>query len=45
LLTGEDLSPEGVQKYWAEITNRTGEIVPESGAAQSMLIGKKLAGG
>ncbi len=45
LLTGDDLSPEGVEKYWADITNRTGEIVPESGAAQSMVIGKKLAGG
>ncbi|MFW2852787.1 SDR family NAD(P)-dependent oxidoreductase [Sphingomonas sp. TX0543] len=45
LLTGDDLSVEGVQKYWSEITDRTDEIVPDSGAAQSMLIGKKLAGG
>ena len=45
LLTGDDLSPEGVAKYWAEITDRTGEIVPESGSAQSILIGKTLQGG
>jgi len=44
LLTGEDLSPEGVAKYWAEITDRTGEIVPDSGAGQSMLIARHLAG-
>ena len=44
LLTGDDLSPEGVASHWAEITDRTGEIVPDSGAGQSMLIGAKLQG-
>ena len=44
LLTGDDLSPEGVAAHWAEITDRTGEIVPQSGAEQSMLIFKKLQG-
>ena len=43
-LTGDDLSPEGIEAHWAEITDRTGEIVPDSGAAQSMVIGKKLQG-
>lgn len=45
LLTGDDLSPEGIEAHWAEITDRTGEIVPDSGAGQSMLIGRKLQGG
>jgi NAD(P)-dependent dehydrogenase (short-subunit alcohol dehydrogenase family) len=44
LLTGDELSPEGVAAHWAEITDRSGEIVPDSGAGQSMLIGKKLQG-
>ena len=43
-LTGDDLSPEGVAAHWAQITDRTGEIVPESGAGQSMLIAKHLQG-
>ena len=45
LLTGDDLSPEGVAAHWAQITDRTGEIVPQSGAEQGMLIGKLLMGG
>ena len=45
LLTGEALSPEGVAASWAEITDRAGEITPQSGAEQSMLIFKKLQGG
>jgi NAD(P)-dependent dehydrogenase (short-subunit alcohol dehydrogenase family) len=44
LLTGDDLSPEGVAANWAAIIDRTGEIVPQSGAEQSMLIGKALMG-
>ena len=44
-LSGDDLSPEGIAAHWAEITDRTGEIVPDSGAGQSMMIGKKLQGG
>jgi len=45
LLTGDELSPEGVAAHWAEITDRTGEIVPQSGNEQSMSIMKKLTGG
>jgi NAD(P)-dependent dehydrogenase (short-subunit alcohol dehydrogenase family) len=45
LLTGDDLSPEGVAANWAEITDRGGEITPQSGAEQSMAIFKKLQGG
>ena len=45
LLTGDALSPEGVAASWAEITDRAGEITPQSGAEQSMLIFKKLQGG
>ncbi|MGL4314764.1 MAG: SDR family NAD(P)-dependent oxidoreductase, partial [Sphingomonas sp.] len=45
LLTGDDLSPEGVAAHWAQITDRTGEIVPQSGAEQSMVILTHLQGG
>ena len=45
LLTGDDLSVEGVAANWEAITDRTGEIVPQMGAEQSMLIGKALQGG
>ncbi|WP_296611064.1 SDR family NAD(P)-dependent oxidoreductase [Sphingomonas sp.] len=45
LLTGDELSPEGVAAHWAEITDRTGEIVPQSGSEQSITIMKKLTGG
>ena len=45
LLTGDDLSPEGVAAHWAEITDRDGEIVPASGGEQAMLIGRMLQGG
>lgn len=45
LLTGDDLSPEGVAAHWAEITDRTGELTPQSGAEQSLSILKKLQGG
>ncbi len=44
-LDGDDLSPEGVAAHWDEITDRTGEIVPKSGAEQAMLIGQKLQAG
>jgi hypothetical protein len=44
-LTGDDCTPEGVAAHWAGITDRTGEIVPQSGAEQSMLIMKVLQGG
>ena len=45
LLEGEALSPEGVAAHWSTIIDRAGEIVPESGAAQAMLIGAKLTRG
>ncbi|MCU6454935.1 SDR family NAD(P)-dependent oxidoreductase [Sphingomonas sp. A2-49] len=45
LLTGDDLSPEGVAAHWAAIADRTDEIVPRTGAEQSMSIGKLLQGG
>ena len=44
LLTGDELSPEGVAAHWAEITDRTGELTPQSGAEQSMAILRKLQG-
>ena len=43
-LTGGDCTPEGVAAHWAEITDRRGEIVPQSGAEQAMLIMKVLQG-
>jgi len=45
LLTGDDLSPEGVAAHWAAITDRNGEIVPASGNEQSMTIMKTLTAG
>jgi len=42
-LAGGDLSPEGVARHWAAITDRAGEIVPQSGAEQALLIGRTLA--
>lgn len=44
LLSGDDLSPEGVAAHWSAITDRTGEIVPQSGAEQAMTIGRLLQG-
>ena len=44
-LHGDELSPEGVAAHWAQITDRAGEIVPQSGAEQAMLIMKTLQGG
>jgi len=44
-LTGEDCSPEGVAAHWAKIIDRSGEIVPQSGAEQAMLIMKTLQSG
>jgi NAD(P)-dependent dehydrogenase (short-subunit alcohol dehydrogenase family) len=39
-----ELTPESVAAQWAEIIDRTGEIVPNSGAEQTMLILNKLQG-
>ncbi|HEX8484598.1 SDR family NAD(P)-dependent oxidoreductase [Sphingomonas sp.] len=43
-LAGDDVSAEGVAAGWERITDRTGEIVPRTGAEQAMLIGKTLQG-
>ncbi|MET0309310.1 MAG: SDR family NAD(P)-dependent oxidoreductase [Sphingomonas sp.] len=39
-----ELTPESVAAQWAEIVDRKGEIVPNSGAEQTMLIMGKLQG-
>ena len=43
-LDGDDISPEGVAAHWAQITDRSGEIVPDSGNGQSAVIAKTLKG-
>ncbi len=45
LLPADDRTPEAVAALWGKIIDRTGEIVPQSGAEQSMLIAKTMAGG
>ena len=45
LLKGDDLSPEGVAAHWDAISDRTGEIVPKTGAEQGMMAGKLLQAG
>ena len=45
LLPADDCTPEAVAALWDRIIDRTGEIVPQSGAEQSMLIAKTLAAG
>ena len=45
LLTGDELSPEGIAAHWAEIVDRTDEMTPQSGGEQAMSILKKLQGG
>jgi NAD(P)-dependent dehydrogenase (short-subunit alcohol dehydrogenase family) len=45
LLPADDRTPEAVERLWSQITDRTGEIVPQSGAEQSMVILKHLQGG
>jgi len=45
LLPESERTPEGIAAHWAEITDRTGEIVPQSGGEQSMAILKLLQGG
>jgi NAD(P)-dependent dehydrogenase (short-subunit alcohol dehydrogenase family) len=40
-----DRTPEAVARLWEKITDRTGEIVPQSGNEQSMLIFKTMQGG
>ena len=41
-LQGEDLTAEGIAAHWDAITDRTGEIVPQSGSEQAMAIMAKL---
>lgn len=43
-LNGEDRSPEGVAAHFAQISDRTGETVPQSGAEQSMAAIARLQG-
>lgn len=43
-LRGDALSAEGIAAHWAEITDRTGETVPQSGAEQAMTILRTLQG-
>ena len=43
-LQGADLSAEGIAAHWERITDRTGEIVPQSGSEQAMTIMRKLQG-
>ena len=43
-LAEDNRTPEGVAARWAEVNDRTGEIVPRSGAEQAMLIGRVLQG-
>jgi NAD(P)-dependent dehydrogenase (short-subunit alcohol dehydrogenase family) len=44
LLPADDRTPEAVARLWEKITDRTGEIVPTSGAEQSMLIARTMMG-
>ena len=45
LLPADDRTPEAVAALWDRIIDRTGEIVPQSGAEQSMLIARTMAVG
>ena len=45
LLPQGERTPEGVAAHWAEITDRSGETVPQSGAEQGMAIMKLVQGG
>jgi NAD(P)-dependent dehydrogenase (short-subunit alcohol dehydrogenase family) len=44
LLPEDERTPEAVAARWAEISDRTGETVPQSGAEQSMAIIARLQG-
>ena len=43
-LQGEDLTPEGIAAHWDAITDRSGEIVPQSGGEQAQVIFGHLQG-
>jgi NAD(P)-dependent dehydrogenase (short-subunit alcohol dehydrogenase family) len=44
ILPEDQRTPEGVAAHWAEISDRTGETVPQSGSEQSMAVMKHLQG-
>ncbi len=44
ILDPAERTPEGVAAHWAEITDRAGEIVPASGAEQSMAVLARMQG-
>lgn len=43
-LQGDELTPEGVAAHWDAITDRAGEIVPQSGGEQAQVIFGHLQG-
>ena len=43
-LQGDDLTPEGIAAHWDAITDRSGEIVPQSGGEQAQAIFGHLQG-
>ncbi len=45
VLNGEDRSPEGIAAHFAQINDRVGETVPQSGSEQSMAAITRLQGG
>lgn len=45
ILPEDERTPEGVAAHFAQISDRTGEIVPQSGSEQSMAVLKHLQGG
>lgn len=45
LLSGDNLSPEGIAANWETIADRAGEIVPKSGSEQGMMAAKALQAG
>jgi NAD(P)-dependent dehydrogenase (short-subunit alcohol dehydrogenase family) len=44
ILDEADRTPEGVAAHWAEISDRTGETVPQSGSEQSMAVMARMQG-
>ncbi len=43
-LQGDELTPEGIAAHWEQITDRSGEIVPQSGGEQAQVIFGHLQG-
>lgn len=44
ILPEGERTPEGVAAHWAEISDRTGETVPQSGSEQSMAVMQRMQG-